>query len=110
MSTQETSTARTIIARMAKRAYEHTSGPQHPLSTLAVVEQLRWMLDQAEKQLVDGARADGASWGQIARALQVTRQAVWQRYANPDEDRSDSWPFQPATPQPRRATSRPRST
>ena len=111
MSTQQTSAARTIIARLAKRAYEHTSGPQHPVSTLALVEQLRWMLDQAERRLVEGARADGVSWGQIARALRVSRQAVWQRYGRDQEDdRNAAWPFVPATPRPRRATSRPRPT
>lgn len=38
------------------------------------------ILQQVERAAVEEARAQGATWGQVAEALRVTRQAVEQRF------------------------------
>lgn len=102
MSTSSTTHARSMLGRLAERAATIATGPQQPVEHLATVAHLRWMLDQAQQQLVDGARAEGATWGQIARALGVSRQAARQRYGishpEPDRDQLQLWPYAPTTP------------
>lgn len=46
----------------------------------------RWVSGR-EAELVARARGDGASWGVIAKQLGRTKQAVWNRYADIEEDR-----------------------
>jgi DNA-directed RNA polymerase specialized sigma24 family protein len=48
----------------------------------AIVELMRLTetLDQAMSEAVLGLRAEGYSWGEIAARMNVTRQAVYQRF------------------------------
>ena len=53
---------------------------------LDTVQALRMIRDTAESaldQAVDQARAEGASWDQIGRALAITRQSAHERYSRP---------------------------
>jgi hypothetical protein len=51
-----------------------------PAVGLAAVASLRVLLESLEELQVENARALGWSWGQIGRALGVTKQAVHRRY------------------------------
>lgn len=100
MSTEEASTARHRLAQIAKTAYSATTGPQRPLDHLETVARLRWLLDQAETELVAAARDEGRNWGKIGRALGITRQSARERFAKPSAPRSDVdqmmlWPYEP---------------
>ncbi|MFN2545471.1 MAG: hypothetical protein ABR600_13025 [Actinomycetota bacterium] len=50
-----------------------------PMGALAALVQLRTRLGEAERASIEGARARGASWEDIATTLGVTRQALHQR-------------------------------
>lgn len=50
---------------------------------LDTVQALRMLVETAESTLpvaVTAARAEGASWDQIGRALGTSRQAAWERF------------------------------
>lgn len=49
---------------------------------------LRGEVETAIAAAVDGLRASGRSWADIAKGLGTSREAAWQRYAQPREDQS----------------------
>ena len=51
-----------------------------PLDTLRDSRWLQDTVDKAMRQLVDDARAAGATWQQVGEALGVTRQAAQMRF------------------------------
>jgi hypothetical protein len=51
-----------------------------PITALEAVVALRRCLDEVEKMAVQTARANGAPWNDLADALGVTRQALYQKY------------------------------
>jgi hypothetical protein len=53
-------------------------GTQRPVQHLERLRHARESLDTATTLMVDAARADGASWAEIGRALGITRQAARQ--------------------------------
>jgi hypothetical protein len=64
-----------MLSRAASSLFPATRGVQQPLSHLAAVRHAAWLLRNAEALLIDAARSEGASWGEIARARGTTRQA-----------------------------------
>lgn len=63
-----------------------------PTEALARVVNAQSKLTLAAVELqaaVDDARADGFNWTEIAQALGVSRQAVWQRFARSGPSRMD---------------------
>ena len=67
--------ARQMLTRAAEHLGHATRGVQRPMSHLAAVRHAEWLLKNAEALLIEAARAEGASWGDIARARGTTRQA-----------------------------------
>jgi hypothetical protein len=55
-------------------------GDRDPENALAALGVLQHWLAKREEGLVHEARDKGASWGDIARLLGRSRQAVWERY------------------------------
>jgi hypothetical protein len=55
-------------------------GDRDPENALAALGVLQHWLAKREEGLVQEARDKGASWGDIARLLGRSRQAVWERY------------------------------
>jgi hypothetical protein len=51
-----------------------------PLVILDALAEMKEVLLQVERAAVEEARAQGATWVQVAEALHVTRQAVEQRF------------------------------
>ncbi len=51
-----------------------------PITALEAVVELRRCLDEVERRAVQSARANGAAWSDLADALGVTRQALYQKY------------------------------
>lgn len=60
-------------------AYAVAGPPDH---ALPAIRQLRRVLDECEPAQVAAARAAGWNWGEIARTLGRSRQAVHRRYRN----------------------------
>jgi len=54
--------------------------PDSPAEGLAAAVALRRLADRLEAREVERALADGWSWGRIAEALGVTRQAVHKKH------------------------------
>jgi DNA invertase Pin-like site-specific DNA recombinase len=69
-----------VISRTLLRRLE--SHPDFPLEALEAVVSIRRRLDDVERDAVTTARAKGATWDDIAAAIGVTRQAVYQKYRN----------------------------
>ena len=71
--------------------------PGSPLERLPVASLLAQRLhargDELLDQLVDAARAQGASWTEIGRALQTSKQAAQQRFAVVAQARMSDSPF-----------------
>ncbi|MCA1702357.1 MAG: hypothetical protein LC808_03445 [Actinobacteria bacterium] len=62
-----------------------------PLLPLAGLDALAQQVAEADRKLrvgVAAARAGGVSWEQIGRALQVSRQAAWERYGASERARA----------------------
>ncbi len=59
--------------------------PEFPLSALEAVVRIRRCLDEVEDRAIETARERGATWEDIATALGVTRQAVYQKYRHHHE-------------------------
>jgi hypothetical protein len=55
---------------------------EFPLEALAAVAELRVYLEQIEDRAVESARFRGATWQDIADALGVSRQGLYQRHQN----------------------------
>ena len=51
-----------------------------PISALEAVVETRRPLDAVERAAVEAAREKGATWEDIAEALGVSRQAIYQKY------------------------------
>ena len=51
-----------------------------PLAALEAVVETRRHLDAVERAAVEAAREKGATWEDIAEALGVSRQAIYQKY------------------------------
>lgn len=63
------------------------------VATLTAIQQVRQTCDHTELVSVKYARKAGLSWAEIANALGVTRQAVWERWHEIDETlpEGDAW-------------------
>lgn len=59
------------------------------LYTLQCIQEIRQTCDRTELATVKQARGEGLSWTEIATALGVSRQAVWERWREIDKDHSD---------------------
>ena len=107
MSTEAGTTARWWTRRTIDVLTSIGRGPQRPLPHLEALRHAREALDAATSFMVDAARADGASWADIGRALGITRQAARQaaiRRQQLDTERADAktWHMPLPTHQPRR--------
>src|SRR5262245_39890379 len=60
-----------------------------PLVILDALREMQVTLQQVERAAVEEARDQGATWVQIAEALNVTRQAVEQRFGQTARARHD---------------------
>jgi hypothetical protein len=63
-----------------RRAMFRVRSSNEPLVILDALTEMQEILRQVERAAVEEARAQGASWSQIAEALNRTRQAVEQRF------------------------------
>ena len=63
-----------------RRAMFRVRSSNEPLVILDALTEMQAMLRQVERAAVEEARAQGASWSQLAEASNRTRQAVVQRY------------------------------
>lgn len=66
-------------------------------TTLRAIQEVRQACDNTELTTVKHARKAGLSWAEIATALGVSRQAVWERWHEIDETltENDQWgPFE----------------
>ncbi|GAA5195396.1 hypothetical protein GCM10023346_25230 [Arthrobacter gyeryongensis] len=63
------------------------------VDTLQAIQQVRQECDHTELVTVKYARKAGLTWAEIANALGVTRQAVWERWYEIDETlpKGDAW-------------------
>ena len=64
-------------------------GVDEPLYALAGIGTLRRWLETEEEDFVIKALAEGRSWGQIAKMLQRSKQAVWQKHRTPEDRNPD---------------------
>jgi hypothetical protein len=63
-----------------RRAMFLVRSSNEPLVILDALRDMQGTLQQVERAAVEEARKQGATWVQIAEALNVTRQAVEQRF------------------------------
>ena len=70
-----------VVVRYRKAMFRVRSSKE-PLVILDSLAELREVLPQFERAAVEEARAHGATWSQIAEALNRTRQAVEQRFGS----------------------------
>jgi hypothetical protein len=63
-----------------RRAMFRVRSSNEPLVILDSLAEMKEVLQQIERAAVEEARAQGATWVQVAEALHVTRQAVEQRF------------------------------
>jgi hypothetical protein len=68
-----------VLARY-RRAMFRVRSSNEPLVILDALTEMQDILRHVERAAVDEARAQGASWSQVAEALNRTRQAVEQRF------------------------------
>ncbi|WP_420178168.1 helix-turn-helix domain-containing protein [Paenarthrobacter sp. TA1.8] len=63
------------------------------VTTLRAIQEVRQACDNTEVRTVRYARKAGLSWAEIATALGVSRQAVWERWHELDETlpKNDAW-------------------
>lgn len=59
-----------------------------PFSALPAIAELRKHLEQLEMEIVAYARDKGATWDEIAEAMGITRQALYQRMRNRERKRA----------------------
>ena len=65
-------------ARLLRRA----QNSELPFAALPAIRELRGYLDGLETEIVLYAREKGATWDEIAEAMGITRQALYQRMRN----------------------------
>jgi hypothetical protein len=63
-----------------RRAMFRVRSSNEPLVILDSLAEMQEVLQQVERAAVEEARAQGATWSQVAQALNRTRQAVEQRF------------------------------
>jgi hypothetical protein len=63
-----------------RRAMFRVRSSKEPLVILDSLAEMQDVLQQVERAAVEEARAQGATWSQVAEALHRTRQAVEQRF------------------------------
>jgi len=63
-----------------RRAMFRVRSSKEPLVILDSLAEMHDVLQQVERAAVEEARAQGATWVQVAQALHVTRQAVEARF------------------------------
>jgi hypothetical protein len=68
-----------MLARY-RRAMFRVRSSNEPLLILDALTEMQEILRQIERAAVEEARAQGATWSQVAEALNRTRQAVEQRF------------------------------
>lgn len=88
-----------------RRAWQRLNGwhqrdaaatPGHPddgpaaLKALEDVHLVRSLLNTAEYNAVHTARRHGRSWREIAVALDITRQAAWEKWHEPEEHEAEA--------------------
>jgi hypothetical protein len=78
VSTEAGTTARWWVSRTLTTLQPLTRGPQRPVEHLEALRHARTSLDAATTFMVDAARAEGATWADIGRALGISRQAARQ--------------------------------
>jgi hypothetical protein len=80
---QDLTISRTLLRRLENY-------PNLPLNALETVVELRACLDEIERRAVESARDRGATWEDIAEAIGVSRQAIYQKYRNHRDNASAS--------------------
>jgi hypothetical protein len=68
-----------VLGRYRKAMFRVRSSNE-PLVILDALADMQAILQQVERAAVDEAREQGATWSQVAEALNRTRQAVEQRF------------------------------
>ena len=68
-----------VLGRYRKAMFRVRSSNE-PLVILDALADMQEVLQQVERAAVEEARAQGATWSQVAEALNRTRQAVEQRF------------------------------
>lgn len=68
-----------VLARYRKATFRVRSSNE-PLVILDTLTEMQEILREVERAAVEEARAQGATWSQVAEALSRTRQAVEQRF------------------------------
>ena len=68
-----------ILSRYRKAMFRVRASSE-PLVILDSLAEMQEVLQQVERGAVEEARAQGATWSQVAEALHRTRQAVEQRF------------------------------
>ena len=68
-----------VLGRYRKAMFRVRSSNE-PLVILDALAEMQEVLKDVERAAVDEARAQGATWSQVAEALNRTRQAVEQRF------------------------------
>jgi hypothetical protein len=68
-----------VLARYRKAMFRVRSSNE-PLVILDALAEMQDVMRQVERAAVDAARAHGATWSQVAEAMNRTRQAVEQRF------------------------------
>ena len=63
-----------------RRAMFRVRSSNEPLVILDSLAEMKEVLQEVERAAVEEARAQGATWSQVAEALNRTRQAVEQRF------------------------------
>ena len=63
-----------------RRAMFRVRSSNEPLVILDSLAEMQGILQKIERAAVEEARAQGATWSQVAQALNRTRQAVEQRF------------------------------
>jgi hypothetical protein len=63
-----------------RRAMFRVRSSNEPLMILDSLAEMQEVLQHVERAAVEEARAQGATWSQVAEALHRTRQAVEQRF------------------------------
>jgi hypothetical protein len=69
-----------VVLSRYRRAMFRVRSSNEPLVILDSLREMQDILQEIERAAVHEARAQGATWSQVAEALNRTRQAVEQRF------------------------------